>query len=204
MFLDTLTYHSLPKLRCLDLAGVDKTMHLPLDVRIGEEGMVGLVCMMRSGTVPVLEELILRGCALGERELSHLSYAIQDGYGMQLRNIDLSDNAMKRDGVIIVRRMLSKEHLPNLETLDLSNNKLGDAGITELGNTSDLKCLDQVKTLHLCHNNIADEGASCIYLYVRTKVWSQIQQLYLDGMHFNMCNRQTTTSPRYPRSISSH
>ena len=164
MFLDTLTYHSLPKLRCLDLAGGDKTTHLPLDVRIGEEGMVGLVCMMRSGTVPVLEELILRGCALGERELSHLSYAIQDGYGMQLRNIDLSDNAMKRDGVIIVRRMLSKEHLPNLETLDLSNNKLGDAGITELGNTSDLKCLDQVKTLHLCHNNIADEGASCIYL----------------------------------------
>ena len=166
--------------------------------------MVGLVCMMRSGTIPSLEELVLRGCCLGERELSHLSYAIQDGHGTHLRAIDLSDNAMKRDGVIVIRRMLSKEHLPNLETLDLSNNKLGDGGITELGNTSDLKCLDQVKTLHLCHNSIADEGASCIYLYVRTKVWSQIQQLYLDGRNFGIGTRQTTTSPRYQPSIFSH
>lgn len=148
--------------------------------------MTGLVALLRSSIAPVLEELVFRGCGLGEKELNHLSYAIQDGFCPTLRILDLSDNSMKSKGIIAIRRMLCKNHLPCLEVLDLSDNRLGDDGITELGNASDIKCLSQVKTLYLCRNQISDEGASCIYLYVRNKLWSNLEQLFLDGRNNHM------------------
>ena len=153
--------------------------------------MTGLVALLRSSITPVLEELIFRGCGLGEKELNHLSYAIQDGFCPTLRILDLSDNAMKTKGIIAIRRMLCKTYLPCLEVLDLSDNRLGDGGITELGNASDLKCLSQIKILYLCRNQISDEGASCIYLYIRNKLWSNLEQLFLDGTNNDsLINRQ--------------
>lgn len=143
--------------------------------------MIGLVSLLRNGLLPILEELDLKNCNLGEKELLHLSYACQDGYCQSLQKLNLSSNAMKRSGILAIRRMLCKDHLPRLEVLDISDNKLGNSGITELGTPSDLKLLDQIKALYLCHNHITDEGASCIYLYIRNHLWKNLEKLDLNG-----------------------
>lgn len=150
-------------------------------MKLGDEGMIGLVRMLREGTLPSLEELVLKECCLSEKELKHLSYCIQDGFCKNLRKLDLSSNHMKHKGIVIIRRMLCKQYLPHLEILILDNNRLGNQGIEELGNASHINCMTQVKKLHLSHNQITDEGASCIYLYIRNNQWKSVEQLFLDG-----------------------
>ena len=150
-------------------------------MKLGEEGMIGLVALLRNNLLPVLEELHLKKCHLGEKELLHLNYAAQDGYCKTIRRLDLSSNGMKQTGIVAIRPMFCEVYLPLLEVLDLSDNKLGNNGITELGSAPDLKLLNQVKTLYLCHNQITDEGASCIYLSIRNRIWKNMEQLDLNG-----------------------
>lgn len=152
---------------------------------MGTEGMTGLAVLLRSQTIPALQELGLRDCGLGDKELVHLSYTVQDGFAPNLQRLDLSSNSMKCRGIEVIHRMFSADYLPNLEFLDLSDNHIGNEGIRELGNGADLRCLAQVKVLHLCRNQITDEGASCIYLYVRNRFWRNIQQLFLDDNSFS-------------------
>lgn len=152
-----------------------------LGLKMGEEGIIGLVRLIRGSCVPCLEDLVLQQCSLSEKELSHLSYCIQDGFCKELTQLNLSSNNIKRKGIIPLRQMVCKQYLPNLQILNLNNNKLGNDGIEELGNASDINCMTQIKKLYLCHNNITDEGASCIYLYIRNKQWKSVEHLFLDG-----------------------
>ena len=82
--------------------------------------MTALAVLLRNNIMPSLDELELRECGLNERELSHLSFAIQDGFASTLRRLDLSQNAIKSKGIQSIHRMLSAEFLPHLEILDLS------------------------------------------------------------------------------------
>ena len=151
-------------------------------LQLGEEGMVGLVQLLRENRIPYLEELSFHHCNLSERECEHLSYCIQDGYCSGLVKLDLSSNHLKWKSISIIRRMLCKQFLPHLSTLLLDDNQLGNKGIEELGNASDIDCLTQVRYLSLCHNHITDEGASCIYLYILNKQWKAVEELVLNGI----------------------
>ena len=129
------------------------------------------VHISRLSSLPLLEELNLDSCPVGDWSLAHLA---DNNVVPNLKSLDLADTDVTDEGLVHVAKMKNLEHLSlfyceitssglrhlsnmhSLQALNLDSRDIGDSAMYHLRNLKNLKCLD------VFSGRITDNGCSHI------------------------------------------
>ena len=121
-----------------------------------------LCAMIKSGSLPNLNELWLGANQIDDAGMTAFAGAIASGSLASLIRLDLDQNQIGNDGMSAFAGAIASGSLGSLQTLDLRLNQIGDAGMTEFSRAIASGSLGKLEALGLGGNQIGDAGMSAL------------------------------------------
>ena len=139
-----------------------------------------LFAMIKSGSLPNLNQLWLGGNQIDDAGMSAFVGAIASGSIANLKVLQLSRNNIDNDGMSAFAGAIANGSLGNLTHLYLGANQIGDDGMSAFAGAIASGSLGNLKELNLLHNQIGDAGMIEFSDAIASGSLLSLQTLYVD------------------------
>lgn len=125
---------------------------------IEEVGAFALAVELSRGACPMLQQLILSYCRIGNEGFARILQGMKMANIGSVRAMDLRGNFLSARALDYIGEIGANGAFSNLRVLNLSKNELGDTGVEALLRLFFKDLLTEIREIFLSYNSITDKG----------------------------------------------